>query len=154
MIKQGSLNEQEQISMEMEAQQSENEEDASDFFSSYNDPGLEAGNLLLFLALCVQKKKFKNFVSGQKEAQYSPVMPIRNIERLPWTPKVRQKDIDQFLDVSRNKFIGFTLPEDNQSLAGLPQPIHEGFKTLKQVSFDVRMKCYFMIHKNDSHPFV
>lgn len=70
---------------------------------------------------------------GQKEAQYSPVMPIRNIERLPWTPKVRQKDIDQFLDATRNKFIGFTLPEDNQSLAGLPQPIHEGFKTLNQV---------------------
>lgn len=60
-------------------------------------------------------------------------MPVRNIERLPWTPKVRQKDIDQFLDVTRNKFIGFTLPEDNQSLAGLPQPIHEGFKTLQQV---------------------
>lgn len=33
--------------MEMEAQQSENEEDASDFFSSYNDPTLEGGNLLL-----------------------------------------------------------------------------------------------------------
>lgn len=76
---------------------------------------------------------YQRFVSGQKEAQYSPVMPVRNIERLPWTPKVRQKDIDQFLDATRNKFIGFTLPEDNQSLAGLPQPIHEGFKTLKQV---------------------
>lgn len=70
---------------------------------------------------------------GQKETQYSPVMPIRNIERLPWTPKVRQKDIDQFLDATRNKFIGFTLPEDHESLAGLPQPIHEGFKTLQQV---------------------
>lgn len=77
-------------------------------------------------------------------------MPIRNIERLPWTPKVRQKDIDQFLDATRNKFIGFTLPEDNQSLAGLPQPIHEGFKTLKQVSrFDTLktsldfLNCFF-----------
>lgn len=123
LIKQGSLNEQEQISMEMEAQQSENEEDASDFFSSYNDPTMDG---------------------GQKEAQYSPVMPIRNIERLPWTPKVRQKDIDQFLDATRNKFIGFTLPEDNQSLAGLPQPIHEGFRTLKQHIYvslaDVRIK--------------
>lgn len=82
-----------------------------------------------------------NFISGQKETQYSPVMPIRNIERLPWTPKVRQKDIDQFLDATRNKFIGFTLPEDNQSLAGLPQPIHEGFKTLKQVILFARRIC-------------
>lgn len=116
--------------MEMEAQQSENEEDASDFFSSYNDPALEAGNCSFYM---FKLQNFIHDISGQKETQYSPVMPVRNIERLPWTPKVRQKDIDQFLDATRNKFIGFTLPEDNQSLAGLPQPIHEGFKTLKQV---------------------
>lgn len=58
---------------------------------------------------------------------------MRMISRLPWTPKVRHKDIIQFLEVSRSKFIGFTLPEDHQSLAGLPQPIHEGFKTLNRV---------------------
>ncbi|KAF3819344.1 hypothetical protein GH733_013494 [Mirounga leonina] len=28
---------------------------------------------------------------------------------LPWAPKVRQKDIEHFLEMSRNKFIGFTL---------------------------------------------
>uniref|UniRef100_A0A8C7F9H2 Striatin interacting protein 2 n=1 Tax=Oncorhynchus kisutch TaxID=8019 RepID=A0A8C7F9H2_ONCKI len=28
---------------------------------------------------------------------------------LPWAPKVREKDIEQFLETSRNKFIGFTL---------------------------------------------
>lgn len=58
---------------------------------------------------------------------------MRLIGRLPWTPKVRQKDIDQFLEASRSKFIGFTLPEDHQSLAGLPQSIHEGFRTLNKV---------------------
>lgn len=36
--------------MEMEAQQSENEEDAPDFFSTYNDPTLEgSGNVNDFL---------------------------------------------------------------------------------------------------------
>ena len=28
---------------------------------------------------------------------------------LPWTPKVRQKDLDTFLDYTRMKFVGFTL---------------------------------------------
>lgn len=51
---------------------------------------------------------------------------------LPWTPKVRQKDIDQFLDITRNKFIGYSLIDDHESLAGLPQPIHEGVETLKR----------------------
>lgn len=41
--------------MEMEAQQSENEEDASDFFSSYNDPALETGKLFILLKILVVK---------------------------------------------------------------------------------------------------
>ncbi len=49
---------------------------------------------------------------------------------LPWTPKVRQKDLDSFLDHTRMKFVGFTLDEDRTTLAGLPQPIHEGVKIL------------------------
>ncbi|XP_055509311.1 striatin-interacting protein 1 [Leucoraja erinacea] len=51
---------------------------------------------------------------------------------LPWTPKVREKDIEEFLEVSRCKFIGFTLGNDTDTLVGLPRPIHESVKTLKQ----------------------
>ncbi|XP_068234534.1 striatin-interacting protein 1 homolog isoform X2 [Palaemon carinicauda] len=51
---------------------------------------------------------------------------------LPWTPKVRQKDIDSFLDSTRVKFVGFQLQGDRTSLAGLPQPIHEGVKVLSK----------------------
>ncbi|KAF6086949.1 striatin interacting protein 2 [Phyllostomus discolor] len=51
---------------------------------------------------------------------------------LPWAPKVRQKDIEHFLELSRNKFIGFTLGQDTETLVGLPRPIHESVKTLKQ----------------------
>ncbi|XP_046462385.1 striatin-interacting protein 1 homolog isoform X3 [Daphnia pulex] len=54
---------------------------------------------------------------------------------LPWTPKVRQKDIDQFLDTTRMKFVGFMLPNDRVSLAGLPLPIHEGVRVLKQHTY-------------------
>lgn len=53
---------------------------------------------------------------------------------LPWTPKVRQKDLDAFLDNSRIKFVGFPVHGDRNTLAGLPAPIHEGVKVLKQVS--------------------
>lgn len=52
---------------------------------------------------------------------------------LPWTPKVRQKDLDAFLDASRMKFVGFPIHGDRDTLAGLPAPIHEGVKVLKQV---------------------
>lgn len=51
---------------------------------------------------------------------------------LPWKPKVRQKEIDQFLENSRLKFVGYTLPTDRTTLAGLPLPIHEGVKILQK----------------------
>ncbi|NXB81150.1 STRP2 protein, partial [Donacobius atricapilla] len=82
-----------------------------------------------------------------------PVMPAQQrlpIERvsfpkgLPWAPKVRQKDIEHFLEASRNKFIGFTLGQDTETLIGLPRPIHESVKTLKQHKYvsisDIQIK--------------
>uniref|UniRef100_A0A8C6KW06 Striatin interacting protein 1 n=1 Tax=Nothobranchius furzeri TaxID=105023 RepID=A0A8C6KW06_NOTFU len=51
---------------------------------------------------------------------------------LPWAPKVREKDIESFLESSRSKFIGYTLGSDTDTVVGLPRPIHESIKTLKQ----------------------
>ncbi|XP_014291797.1 striatin-interacting protein 1 [Halyomorpha halys] len=51
---------------------------------------------------------------------------------LPWQPKVRQKDLDSFLENTRIKFVGFPLEGDRESLFGLPEPIHEGVRVLKQ----------------------
>lgn len=51
---------------------------------------------------------------------------------LPWIPKVRAKDLDNFLDNTRMKFVGFPLPGDRDTLIGLPEPIHEGVSVLKQ----------------------
>ncbi|KAL5008868.1 hypothetical protein ScPMuIL_014449 [Solemya velum] len=51
---------------------------------------------------------------------------------LPWKPKVRQKDLELFLEHTRAKFVGFQVKHDQRSLAGLPLPIHEGVKVLKQ----------------------
>ncbi|XP_077496812.1 striatin interacting protein isoform X6 [Amblyomma americanum] len=63
---------------------------------------------------------------------------------LPWVPKVRPKDIKEFLDATRLKFVGYQLPNDQTSLAGLPEPIHEGLRVLKQHMYtslaEVQMK--------------
>lgn len=119
LMKQSSLDEQEQISMEIESQSTESEEDLSDYYPPFTDSSLSSS---------------APGPAGQKYEQpmYSNIPPIRNITRLPWAPKVRQKDIDQFLDISRSKFIGYTLLDDHETLAGLPQPIHEGIKMLKR----------------------
>uniref|UniRef100_A0A8D0MI62 Striatin-interacting protein 1 n=1 Tax=Sus scrofa TaxID=9823 RepID=A0A8D0MI62_PIG len=53
---------------------------------------------------------------------------------LPWAPKVREKDIEMFLESSRSKFIGYTLGSDTNTVVGLPRPIHESIKTLKQIA--------------------
>ncbi|XP_072026096.1 striatin-interacting protein 1 homolog isoform X2 [Amphiura filiformis] len=61
-----------------------------------------------------------------------PDTPREPCHALPWTPKVRQKDLDTFLDHTRSKFVGFQVPSDRSTLAGLPQPIHEGVQILKK----------------------
>ncbi|KAG1663657.1 Striatin-interacting protein 1 [Nymphon striatum] len=74
------------------------------------------------------------------------------IKGLPWTPKVRYKDIDNFLDNTRMKFVGFNVPSDRTSLAGLPQPIHEGLHVLNQHIYEslseVQIKREEEISKN------
>uniref|UniRef100_A0A803V6I8 Striatin interacting protein 2 n=1 Tax=Ficedula albicollis TaxID=59894 RepID=A0A803V6I8_FICAL len=77
-------------------------------------------------------------------AQRLPIERVSFPKGLPWAPKVRQKDIEHFLEASRNKFIGFTLGQDTETLIGLPRPIHESVKTLKQHKYvsisDVQIK--------------
>lgn len=62
----------------------------------------------------------------------SPPPPPPLPRNLPWQSKVRQKDIDMFLDNVRIKFVGYSLPGDRQTIAGLPQPIHESIEILKK----------------------
>jgi len=61
-----------------------------------------------------------------------PPAKEHTVRGLPWTPKVRQKDVESFLDNSRVKFVGFKLSDDTSSLAGLPPAIHEGARILSQ----------------------
>ena len=58
------------------------------------------------------------------------------IKTLPWRPKVRQCELEAFLDQERKKFLGYgDLPNDLDTLIGLPYPIHESVRILKQHLF-------------------
>ena len=124
-MKQSSLDEQEQLGMELEAQNAENEEDISDYYRQFDDPmnGDRNGGPSNEAELNKQ-----NSVSNQQQQPETPQHPT-----LPWAPKVRTKDIYQFLDISRRKFIGYSLPDNCETTAGLPKPICEGINILKRV---------------------
>lgn len=51
---------------------------------------------------------------------------------LPWQTKVRQKDIEQFFNQVRQKFLKYNLPDDYTTTAGLPTPILESIEVLRK----------------------
>ncbi|XP_019867380.1 striatin-interacting protein 1 [Aethina tumida] len=120
LMKQSSLDDHESLGMELEASMSgENADDLSDM-SDYDE-----------------RRPAENS-DGQMYNNYQnrPMSPtLQNTimlpRGLPWKPKVRQKDIDMFLDTARMKFVGYSLQNDRTTMFGLPEPIHEGVKTLK-----------------------
>lgn len=77
---------------------------------------------------------------------------LLNNKSLPWVPKARQKDIDLFFAQVRKKFIGYSLPDDRTTTAGLPMPILESIEVFKrhlyqslselQVKREEEMACY------------
>lgn len=107
--------------MELEAQNAENEDDIPDYYRQFDDP----------------MNGDKNGGSGNEaELNKQPSISAAPAQHptLPWAPKVRQKDIYQFMDISRKKFIGYSLPDNCETTAGLPKPICEGVNILKRVS--------------------
>ena len=98
------------------------------------------------------KKKCFNFI----HVFLSETVP----RKLPWTPKVRQKDLDSFLDYTRMKFVGFTLKDDRTTLAGLPQPIHDSvrvlnshmYKSLAELQIEVKITSSFFLFCNSPRP--
>lgn len=124
-MKQSSLDEQEQLGMELEAQANENEEnEMSEYYRQLDDSmnGDGSGSNL------IDDPQLNKQNSTVNEPPEQPQHPT-----LPWKPKVRTKDIYQFLDVSRRKFIGYSLQDNIETTAGLPKPICEGINILKKV---------------------
>ncbi|KAL7037234.1 hypothetical protein ACKWTF_009123 [Chironomus riparius] len=119
LMKQSSLDEQEQLGMEMEAQNAENEDYIPDYYRQFDDPMNGDKNGMMHNECELNKQPSISAATTQHPT-------------LPWEPKVRQKDIYQFMDISRRKFIGYTLPDNCETTAGLPNPICEGINILKR----------------------
>ncbi|KAL5238108.1 hypothetical protein ACI65C_005518 [Semiaphis heraclei] len=96
----------------------------------------------------------KNIQEINDHRPQTPPTPLV-IKGLPWLPKVRQKDIQIFLDQTRIKFLGFKLDNDIETLIGLPDPIHESVAILKQYMYtslaDYQIKKEETIQRN---PFI
>ncbi|KAG5678005.1 hypothetical protein PVAND_007716 [Polypedilum vanderplanki] len=141
LMKQSSLDEQEQLGMELEAQNAENEDDIPDYYRQLDDPmnGDKNGSAL-------------NETEFHKQPSIAASIPPSQHPTLPWAPKVRQKDIYQFMDISRRKFIGYSLPDNCETTAGLPKPICEGINILKRHLYtslaDVQIKREEEITRN------
>jgi len=119
--------------MEMEAQNAENEDDIPDYYRQFDDPMNGDRN---------------GMMHNESELNKQPSISAATTPHptLPWEPKVRQKDIYQFMDISRKKFIGYSLPDNCETTAGLPNPICEGINILKRVSstFNGNFKFEFL----------
>lgn len=61
-----------------------------------------------------------------------PPMEILFRSSLPWQPKVREEDVEAFLQHERMKFFGFTLPNDSTTMFGLPPPIQKSIDALRR----------------------
>jgi hypothetical protein len=134
-MKQSSLDEQEQLGMELEAQANENEEnDMNEYYRTLDDSmnGDGSGN--------IDEAQLNKQNSTANEPPEPPQHPT-----LPWKPKVRTKDIYQFLDVSRRKFIGYSLQDNIETTAGLPKPICEGINILKKVRNHIKFNYFNII---------
>uniref|UniRef100_A0A182SI12 DUF3402 domain-containing protein n=1 Tax=Anopheles maculatus TaxID=74869 RepID=A0A182SI12_9DIPT len=148
----------------METAATENEEDISVYFRQYEDPINGAANSAAAAAAGEEGATPPAATPGEAgetkdggECSPPPAEPVEEppqeiTNRLPWAPKIRRKDIDIFLNNSRSKFIGYTLKDDHETIAGLPQPIQEGFKTLTKHMYvslaDVQIRREEEINRN------
>lgn len=124
LIKQSSLDDHESLSLEMDAAMANDGSDELGELSEYDERRLP------FASENNDNNQMYNFQN--RPSTPPPMQTSLNLPRgLPWKPKVRQKDVDLFLDGARLKFVGYSLQGDRTTLFGLPEPIHEGVKTLK-----------------------
>ena len=71
--------------------------------------------------------------SSVSDAVFLKLQFYHQSKALPWKPKVKQRELELFLDQERKKFLGYgDLGNDVETLIGLPYPIHESVKVLKQ----------------------
>ncbi|KAI6220493.1 Striatin-interacting protein 2 [Aphelenchoides besseyi] len=70
-----------------------------------------------------------------KEEEDDPSTPLAHSPvptSLPWTSKVRESEIEQFIENERLKFYGYKLPGDGKSLFGFPPPVLQSVNALRR----------------------
>ncbi|CAG9529784.1 unnamed protein product [Cercopithifilaria johnstoni] len=65
-------------------------------------------------------------------ASTPPPMDILFRTSLPWNSKVREEDIETFLQCERMKFFNYRLPNDSTTVFGLPLPIQKSIEALRR----------------------
>jgi hypothetical protein len=109
----------------------------------------------------------KKILSAANDAALLKNNIFNQIKSLPWRPKVRLGELEAFLDQVRKKFLGYgDLKNDLDTLIGLPNPIHESIRILKQhlyislgdeqIKHEEKLNKYPMSFKqdesNEQHP--
>lgn len=94
----------------------------------------------------------QNLINATNNVTYLKLNVYNQLKTLPWKPKVRLCELEAFLDQERKKFLGYgDLENDLETLIGLPYPIHESVKILKQHLYislaDEQIKFEEKLHK-------
>jgi len=61
-------------------------------------------------ATVLAAKLRKEFRRQQEAIEMAGVPVLKVVPGLPWVPKARKRDVEAFLNLVRQKFIGFALP--------------------------------------------
>uniref|UniRef100_A0A8D8LJJ7 Striatin-interacting protein 1 n=1 Tax=Cacopsylla melanoneura TaxID=428564 RepID=A0A8D8LJJ7_9HEMI len=102
--------------------------------------------------------KVQTIASNSYEDDYKPdpdTMEPKKITTLPWKPKIDERELNMYVKYLRLKYFGLDLESsDVDSLFGLPEPLQEGIKILKdnlytplstvQLKQEERLNRYFM----------
>uniref|UniRef100_A0A915CZG2 Striatin-interacting protein 1 n=1 Tax=Ditylenchus dipsaci TaxID=166011 RepID=A0A915CZG2_9BILA len=75
-----------------------------------------------------------NTNGGDQTPKAESPLPVR--QGLPWKPKVREKDLEQFLQNERQKYFGYKLPNDSETLFGLPTPVYGNLQIKADENFN------------------
>ncbi|CAD5222791.1 unnamed protein product [Bursaphelenchus okinawaensis] len=71
-------------------------------------------------------------LTNQRGGDQTPTASSPVPSCLPWSSKVRKADLETFIQTARQKFFGYKLLGDSETLFGLPQPVQQSVQAFKR----------------------